>query len=351
MARPQGQRIKGSAPPMVVAPSGPSNLPRGVRDLLPAEALARKGLSDALLGVFARAGFSYVGTPMFEYADVLGKGLGAGVDLALRFVEPGSGDFLAVRPDFTPQIARLVAQRYRDHADELRLCYEGAVYRVRAGHGPREIAQAGVERFGHGQAAADAEVLALACAVMAPGALSARGALHDATIEIGHVAPTQWLLSQAEADCLGPLVAALRTKNRPQAVHAAQGLPAQARRLMMALFELTDGSRGGAAEVLGAARALPWPRHVRASLDALAATVARVLPKARGLGVLIDLCEIRGFDYYTGLRFAGYARGFGDAILAGGRYDGLVARYGRDVPAVGFAVDVEGVHQCLGQGA
>ncbi|MBK9069750.1 MAG: ATP phosphoribosyltransferase regulatory subunit [Myxococcales bacterium] len=351
MGRPHGQRIQGSAPPVVAAPSGPSNLPRGVRDLLPAEALARKGLGDALLGVFSRAGFSYVATPMFEYADVLGKGLGAGVDLALRFVEPGSGDFLAVRPDFTPQLARLVAQRYRDHADDLRLCYEGAVYRVQAGHGPREIAQAGVERFGHGQAAADAEVLGLACAVMAPAALRTRGTLQHATIEIGHVAPTQWLLSQADAASNGPLVAALRTKNWPQAVNAAQGLPAQARRLMTALFELTDGSRGGATDMLAAALALPWPSQVRTSLDGLAATVALVLPKARGLKVLIDLCEIRGFDYYTGLRFAGYARGFGDAILAGGRYDGLVARYGRDVPAVGFAVDIEGVHQCLEQGA
>lgn len=343
-----------SAPPLptLANATAPWGLPLGVRDMLPAAAAARREISAALLALFAKAGFAYVATPMFEYANVLARGLGNDAETALRFVEPGTGEFLAVRPDFTPQLARLVAQRYRDYRGDLRLCYEGSVYRIAPGHGPREIAQAGVEWFGSNAGDADARVLRLACEVLgrAHRASTRRGAT-EATLEIGHVAPAQWLLAQGDAATRSALLAALRARNHRAVARASAPLGPQARRLAAALvsptFEVVP-TRNGVRRQLDAALALPWPRHVRAALAPWAAMVNALETKAKGMTLLIDFAEVRGFDYYTGLRFAGYARGLGDAVLRGGRYDTLVARYGRSVPAVGFGVDIEAMDQRRG---
>jgi ATP phosphoribosyltransferase regulatory subunit len=97
--------------------------------------------------------------------------------------------------------------------------------------------------------------------------------------------------------------------------------------------------------VLARARALPWPDVVHAALDDLATALAAAARLQPGAQFTVDLGEVRGFEYYTGLRFAGYARGAGDAVLRGGRYDELVGRYGRPARAVGFAVDIEAIAQ------
>src|SRR2546430_8915460 len=158
-------------------------LPAGMRDFAPEAAAARRRIAETLLRVFESWGFARVITPAFEYEDVLALGLGAaGRDAAIRFVGPSSGQVVALRPDITPQIARMVATRFRDEAGPLRLCYEGTVVRLdRRARSQRELIQAGVELAGVPTPDGDVEVIALAAA-----ALSAVG-LPRPTIDLGHL--------------------------------------------------------------------------------------------------------------------------------------------------------------------
>src|SRR4051794_29846508 len=154
-----------------------------MRDFAPGAAAARRRIAETLLRVFERWGYARVITPAFEYEDVLALGLGSDArEAAIRFVEPSSGQVVALRPDITPQIARLIATRYRDHKGPLRLCYEGTVVRLdHRARSQRELIQAGVELAGLGSPAGDAEVITLGAA-----ALAASG-LPRPTIDVGHL--------------------------------------------------------------------------------------------------------------------------------------------------------------------
>src|SRR5919205_179838 len=125
-------------------------LPAGMRDFAPEAAATRRRIAETLLGVFERWGYARVITPAFEYEDVLALGLGsAGRAAAIRFVEPSSGQVVALPPDITPQIARLIATRFRDERGPLRLAYEGTVVRLdQRAPSQREIIQAGGEPAG-----------------------------------------------------------------------------------------------------------------------------------------------------------------------------------------------------------
>src|SRR5262245_24055290 len=142
--------------------------------------------------VFDAWGYARIITPMFECADVLERGLGAGARAAaIRFVEPGTGEVVALRPDITPQIARVVATRMTEIPGPIRLCYEGAVMRLAGELGQREVLQAGIELVDAGEPNGDAEVLAVAAA-----ALSRLG-MPDVRLDVGHVAPAAFVLGTA----------------------------------------------------------------------------------------------------------------------------------------------------------
>jgi ATP phosphoribosyltransferase regulatory subunit len=311
-------------------------LPTGMRDFAPRAAAERRRIAETLLGVFERWGFSRVITPAFEYEDVLALGLGvAGRAAAIRFVEPSSGQVVALRPDITPQIARLIATRFREETGPVRLCYEGTVVRLERGaRGQRELIQAGVEMAGVSGPHGDAEVIALAAA-----ALAATG-LGSPTIDLGHLGLAREVLGSLELS--------------PEAVEEVRGRIAK--RDGAGLEQLLRGARGSKAAIRFAAllpelsgppsileKALKQAPSdgVRRALADLGRIVAAVEQREVPARLHIDLGEVRGFDYYTGLRFQGYAQGASHAVLGGGRYDDLLGRYGRPSPAVGFAVDVE----------
>jgi ATP phosphoribosyltransferase regulatory subunit len=318
------------------------SLPSGLRDLLPDHSAHLAELSGKLHEVFTRFGYRRVFLPTLERLDVVERGLSAAA-LAdvMKFVEPGSGEVVAIRPDITPQIARLYAARPDALPSPARLCYDGPVLRareVRAGR-PREVYQAGVELLGAGGPAADAEAL-----VVLANALERVG-LDGAIVEVGHarfahaVIEAMGLPPRARADAWEALgrkdelaLAALARKGR--------GTP----RARAALPELATLYGDGA---LSRARAIV--RAVPAAAPPLAEVTA-ALQRARRRGVAdvaIDLGETRGLGYYTGITFAGYAPGAGSAVAAGGRYDELLARFGRPGPAIGFAVDLEFATQAL----
>jgi len=317
-------------------------LPTGMRDFAPRAAASRRRIAETLLGVFERWGFSRVITPAFEYEDVLALGLGtAGRAAAIRFVEPSSGQVVALRPDITPQIARLIATRFRDEPGAVRLCYEGTVVRLERGaRGQRELIQAGVELAGVAGPDGDAEAIALGAA-----ALAAAG-LQLPTIDLGHLGLAREVLGALELPDGALEEARGRIAKRDGAgldvvLRGARGSKAAIR--FAALLPELSGPPSILKTALGKA---PTAGVRRALLD-LQAIVAAVEQREAPARLRVDLGEVRGFDYYTGLRFQGYVDGAPEAVLAGGRYDDLLGRYGRPSPAVGFAVDVEGAAGAL----
>jgi len=320
-----------------------SQLPKGVKIYLPDEAATKRVVEERLLGVFRRWGYREVVTPTYEYFDVLSKGTDHELQEGMfKMVDRESGRLLALRADITPQIARIVATRLRDEPKPLRLGYVTNVFRFdepQVGR-YREFYQAGVELVGLPNPEGDAEMIA-----MTVEGLRALG-LAEFQIDVGQTGFFRGILEDlgADAETARGLRSALARKDVSALERrvADLGAPAAVTELLLALPALY-----GRGDVLDRAEALVKNARSEAALANLA-EVYRLL-RLYGLAdsVLLDLGEVRGFDYYTGVRFQAFVPGASDAVLRGGRYDGLLGRYGRPSPAVGFAVDVDAVAGAL----
>jgi ATP phosphoribosyltransferase regulatory subunit len=324
------------------APRALSNpLPAGLRDLLPEETRRRRALARRVLDHFALHGYQLVMPPAFELAEVLERGLGA-LDPAdvLRFVEPESGEVAALRPDMTPQIARMVATRLAGEPRPIRLCYEGTIVRRRQGRARRhrQVPQAGVELYGLPGEQGDLEILRLAASVVAELGLS------KAAIDLGHASIARALLDPLPAPLASEVGEALEHKDGARVERLLRGRDGIATRAAAALCDLHGGGPG---EISGEAlfdRAEPLFANTSAEtalreLRALWSAARRDLPAV----LRLDLGEVRGFAYYTGAIFHILAEGPGEPIGAGGRYDDLLARFDADMPAVGFALHLDAV--------
>jgi ATP phosphoribosyltransferase regulatory subunit len=314
-------------------------LPAGMRDLLPEEAAARRALSRNVLDRFALHGYAIVTPPVFEFAEVLERGLGTlnPADV-LRFVEPESGEVAALRPDMTPQVARIIATRLRGRPPPFRLGYEGTVLRRRSGRARkhRQIPQVGIELAGIAGPEGDLELIALAV-----DALRATG-LERFAIDIGDAGVVRALLADLPADRRAHLSEAISQRDDgeiAQVCEAEGALQADALRAL-------PGLHGGRDALVEGAKKLAKTPASLAAKRLLALFDAAV---RRGLGehLTADLGEVRGFAYYTGTVFHAYATGTGDAIVSGGRYDELLARFGWDLPAAGFALDIDRAGEAL----
>lgn len=312
-------------------------LPPGVRDYLPVAAARRRGLAASAGAEIERWGYRGIITPLYEYADVLARGMGGTVH-AMRFVEPASGEVVALRPDLTPQVARLVATRMHDEPGPVRLYYQGSVVRLDGGR--REIFQVGVELIDAPQPGGDLEVVALAEAT-----LTALG-IDGYTVDLGHAAIARAALHELGLDdeAMAALQLALMRKDGAAVAQLATlaRVSESRKQLLRALPSLYGGP-----DVLGRARSLVEDPIARAAVDELELLCTRLGAMGDPARLSIDLGEVRGFDYYTGTRFALYAEGAGGALASGGRYDGLVARYGRPARAAGFALDVDRAAELL----
>jgi ATP phosphoribosyltransferase regulatory subunit len=312
-----------------------------MRDLLPNEAVRRRRLARRVLDHFALHGYDLVTPPAFELAEVLERGLGT-LDPrdVLRFVEPESGEVAALRPDMTPQIARMAATRLSDRPPPMRLCYEGTVLRRRQERARkhRQIPQAGVELLGVRGPEGDLELMCLA-------ASSARAAgLERFVLDFGHaeiaramIADLAPALGAAVLDALahkdsGVLADLVRGADAPLAVkNALVQLPAlHGDRSVWKEAQALLGSTS-AAPALAAMRDL-WDRAVAEGLESV---------------LRVDFGEVRGFAYYTGPLFHLLADGPGEALASGGRYDDLLARFGAPMPAAGFALDLDNLAWAL----
>jgi ATP phosphoribosyltransferase regulatory subunit len=313
-----------------------SQLPTGVKIYLPDDAARLRGLQERLLGVFRLWGYRELMTPTFEFFDVLGLGTDEALQEGMfKFVDRESGRMLALRADVTPQIARIAATRLRDRPKPYRLAYRTNVFRQEAPRlgRMREFFQAGVELLGLDKPEADAEMIA-----MTIEAFRAAG-LARFQIDVGHVEFVRGVFESlgVARDVARALRDALRRKDAAELERLAGELsaPAATTELLLAL----PGLQGGPEVIPRAASLVQNPRSERAVAGL--AEVHRLLA-AYGLGqaILLDLGEVRGFDYYSGVNFEGYVEGFGTELVGGGRYDQMLARFGTPCPATGFAFDL-----------
>jgi len=314
-----------------------------MRDLLPEEAAARRGLARKMLDRFAVHGYAIVTPPVFEFAEVLERGLGT-LDPAdvLRFVEPESGEVAALRPDMTPQIARMIATRLRGRPAPFRLSYEGTVVRRRSGHARkhRQIPQVGVELAGTAGAEGDFELLALAA-----DALQAAG-LERFTIDLGDAGVVRSLIADLPPEHQARISDALARKDEAELRETSEIVRTPHAASLRALLAL-HGRRDALAEGAGALLRTPAGPAASRLLALYDAAFARGL----GAHVTADLGEVRGLAYYTGTIFHMYAPGTGDSVGSGGRYDELLARFGWDLPAAGFGLDLDRTGEALRAGA
>jgi ATP phosphoribosyltransferase regulatory subunit len=316
------------------------SLPSGLRDLLPDHSAHLAELSGELQDVFSSFGYRRLFLPTLERLEVIERGLPpAAVADAVKFVEPGSGEVVVIRPDITPQIARLYAARPDALPAPARLCYDGPVLRAREARAgvPREVYQAGVELLGAGGAEADAEMLVLLAQSLA------RVGLEGARVEVGHAGFARAIVDAAKlpAEAEEAVWAALGRKEEGTLAELARRGRGPARAALPALAGLYGD--GALARARALVRAVPGAARALEEVEA-----ALRIARRRGVaGVAVDLGEARGLGYYTGLTVAGYAPGAGSRVAGGGRYDGLLARFGRPDPAIGFAIDLEFATQAL----
>jgi ATP phosphoribosyltransferase regulatory subunit len=300
-------------------------------------AARKRRLEDQLLTVFFRWGFQEVVTPTFEYMDVLTLGLGETYQGQLfKLEERQTGRVLSLRPDITTQIAKLSATLLKEQPRPLRFCYVANIFRHNDSQtrNLQEIYQAGVELIGLESPEADAEMIAIAVECM-----QAVG-LDDFRLAVSQPEFFRSLLGEAglEAEMRAQIQTALQKKDTStlETLVTQCPLTEDYRRVLLQLPTLF-----GKTEVFHQAANLTRSHTAQQALENLV-RVYDIL-KIYGLEdrVLIDLSDIRGFDYYTGITFEGFIPNFGYRVCSGGRYDHLLGRYGRPDPATGFAIDLE----------
>ncbi len=307
-------------------------IPPGMRDVLPDEMRELRALAARLGELFEGAGYGEVRTPALEYEDVLRQGDERAASAPFRLFDE-HGRVLVLRSDMTIPIARLVATRYADAELPLRFSYFQHAYRApERGRTSAEFLQGGIELIGAPGTAGEVELLALTAE-----SLAAVG-LRRHRIGVGDGALYRTLLAELEVaeDERTPLLELLSERRfvELEARIDRLGLSQPARELLVELPRI----RGGA-EVLESAAG-----PAAAAVEGLRALHAGLEEWGIADHVIFDLGLVRELGYYSGAVFEVYDPAVGFALGGGGRYDGLLARFGRDLPACGLALDLQAVH-------
>lgn len=305
-------------------------LPESVADALPEEAVRLETLRRRLLDLYQAHGYELVQPPLIEYLDALLTGAGRDMDLrTFKLVDQGTGRTLGVRADMTAQVARIDAHLL-NRTGIVRLCYCHSVLHAQPAdmQASREPFQLGAEIYGYANLPADLEIVRLAAATLkAAGAPAAR-------IDLGHMGIFCTLMTLAGINREGEehFFKLLQRKDIPALDAETADWRPELRVAMLALPRLY-----GDRTVLAKAReVLPKVPAIHKALDDLDALIAQ----APDLPLYLDLSDLRGYHYHSGIVFAGYCQGRSAAMVLGGRYDGVGAAFGRARPATGFSLDI-----------
>ncbi|HEU0283078.1 MAG TPA: ATP phosphoribosyltransferase regulatory subunit, partial [Gallionella sp.] len=315
-------------------------LPEYIQDMLPDEAWRIERMRAQFLGLLRKSGYQLVSPPMLEYAESLLIDGSHDVDLrTFKLVDQLSGRTLALRADITPQVARIDAHLL-NRQGVARLCYAGSVLHTQPAGlmRTRELLQIGAEIYGHGGLESDMEIQQLMLQ-----SLALLG-IEDVHLDLGHVGVFRALASHAKLgkELENELFAALQGKDSAALQSLVQPFEETLRNALLALPMLY----GNCAEVLARARVeLPGYSEIHAALDELETVSEKLQPMASSVG--IDLADLRGYHYHSGMVFAAYHAGSHDAIALGGRYDDLGKSFGRARAATGFSMDLRQLYRLL----
>lgn len=315
--------------------------PEGTKDLLFEESMLHRSIKNTLDNIFRTKGYSEVITPALEFFDVFSLNSNYFPQENMYKLTDSKGRLMVLRPDSTMPIARMTATRLKDATLPLRLYYNQKVYRSEPALKGRsdEISQMGIELIGSSMKMADVEICSTAI-----DSLEAWGMKY--TLEIGHIGIFKELVSNLDADenQKEEIRKLIEKKNFPalnDMLDSFGNSPAiQSLKKLPSLF-------GGEEVFEKAKKAIP-DEKIRFILDDLRSIYNDVSALCGRDGqVAVDLGLVNKTDYYTGIIIKGYLQGHGAKVLSGGRYDKLISEFGYDVPAVGFAVDVNAVSKVI----
>lgn len=312
-------------------------LPEGVQEVVPPESWRLESARRQLLDLYWRWGYDLIRPPLIEYLDSLFTGAGHDLDLqTFKLTDQLTGRMMGVRSDMTTQAARIDAHRLQV-SGPARYCYLGSVLRTRPEEpgGSRSPLQIGVEMFGEAHIASDLEIVSLMLETL--GLMG----IDNASLDLGHVVIYRTLIERAGiSSAFEPaLFDIVQRKSRPDldALLREQRLDARAHRWFAELIALN-----GPATVLDEAQTCladidPAIDDAIAQLRVMLNLMAVHYPDTP---VVLDLAELRGYRYKTGLLYAAFAPGLGRELARGGRYDNVGAAFGRSRPATGFSADL-----------
>ncbi|MFZ6658653.1 ATP phosphoribosyltransferase regulatory subunit [Undibacterium sp. TJN19] len=312
-------------------------LPENIADILPSEARKIEELRRVLLDHFRLYGYELVMPPLLEYIESLLTGAGQDTDLrTFKLVDQISGRTMGLRADMTTQVARIDAHLL-NRRSVTRLCYAGSVLHTKPSglHATREPLQIGAEIYGHAGLEADAEIqeLVLGCLALAN--------VDNVRLDLCHVGVLKALL---EADPLAKaqeasLYALLQAKDLPSIDKLSENFSAEVRNALLALPTLY----GDITVIAKARTVLPAFKGIAAALDELEHLV-RLTGTAH---VTVDLADLRGYHYHSGVMFNVFVPGLPNAVASGGRYDHVGEAFGRSRPATGFSLDLRELARLL----
>lgn len=311
-------------------------LPDGIEELLPPQAKQLESLRRTLLDTFARWGYELVIPPQVEFLESLLTGVGSDLDIhTFKVTDQLTGRMMGLSADITPQVARIDAHSW-PVGGVSRLCYSGSVLHTRAKSllSSRAPIQIGAELFGESAACADLEILSLLLE-----SLQASGVNH-VHLDLGHVGIYKALVKAADltVSVESALFEALNSKSVTEynvllEEHVANE---QLKTGFKQLLTLNGGL-----EVLEKAEALSELAEIASPLNNLKTICETIVKRFPNVDLFLDLAELRGFDYHTGVVFAAYVAGHGQAVAQGGRYDDTGAVFGRARAATGFSADLK----------
>ena len=316
-------------------------LPDGITESLPEDAKKQEALRRQLLDLYATWGYRLVMPPLVEYLESLRAGMGTQLDLqTFKLTDQLNGRMMGVRADITPQVARIDAHKLSKgdaKAAVNRLCYIGTVLRTRSVQqgGSRSPVQVGAEIFGHAGVESDYEIISLMLETLH------NVKIKDFILDMGHigvangVAEHVGLTKSQQVDYFDML--ARKSIPEIKAWLVTENIDAVNSEMLMELPFLN-----GSTEIIEAAQVKlkPAGAKVQAALTHLQKITKIVAANFPELVLNIDLAEMRGYSYHTGITYAVYLPGCGDAIANGGRYDGIGEAFGNNRPAIGFSADL-----------
>lgn len=318
-------------------------VPKGVATFLPEGTARRRTIERKILSVFSKWGYQEVITPIFEYLDVFSRGVGEEfLNRAYKFVDRATGRVMVLRPDITPQIARIAATLLNNHPLPIRLCYSANVFRHEEEHAgrEREIFQIGAEMVGPPYTASDAEMVFLVIEILQ------KLKLKSFKVILGEMSYTRGILKPLEpsSELYRNVLCSVAKKEAShlETLLTKGKVPDTLKRQILSLLDLF-----GEEEVFEAAHTLSDDPSCRAGLRRLKKVYTLLKDAGHVEHLLIDLGEVRGLDYYTGIIFEVFAEGVGVELGGGGRYDHLLEKFGAASPSTGFALRIERIEEAL----